>query len=152
MDINKIFGSFDSPDSSSNSWGWNSRSYNYYNPRTLPEVDENHPKYFIRMFWKLIINHLSYGKKLVDFFGQADPSLSVSEIEYAGEKMLYARAYKFIRKIDLKDDYHQKILKEENSKDLRNAYTLAIQFYEEEEEYEKCAFLKKQLDYIKSLS
>lgn len=104
------------------------------------------------MFYKLIVNHLSYGKKLVDFFGQADPSLSVGEIEYAGEKMLYSRAYSFIKKIDLEDNYHQKILKEENSKDLRSAYTLAIQFYEEEEEYEKCAFLKKQLDYIKSSS
>ena len=152
MDINKIFGSFDSFNSSSNSWGLNQRGYDYYNSRTLPKVDENHPRYFIKMFCKLINNHLSYGKKLVDFFGQADPSLAVGEIEYAGEKMLHARAYGFIKKIDLKDEYHQKILKEENSKELRNAYILAIQFYEEEEEYEKCAFLKKQFDYIKSLS
>lgn len=149
MDINKIFGAFDS---SSNSWGWNERSYNYYSPRTLPTEDENHPRYFIKMFWKLIVNHLSYGKKLVDFFGQADPSLAVSEIEYAGEKMLYARAYGFIKKIDIQDRYHQKILIEEDKKELRKAYKLAIQFYENEEEYEKCAFLKKQLDYIKSLS
>lgn len=149
MDINKIFGAFDS---SSNSWGWNERSYNYYSPRSLPTIDENHPKYFIGMFWKLIVNHLSYGKKLVDFFGQADPSLAIAEIEYAGEKMLFARAYGFISKIDLEDKYHQKILIEEDKKELRKAYKLAIQFYEEEEEYEKCAFLKKQLDYIKSSS
>jgi len=144
LDINKIFGAFDS---SSNEW--DHRGYNYYNPRTLPTIDENHPKYFINMFWKLIINHLSYGKKLVDFFGQADSSLAVGEIEYAGEKILHARAYSFIKKIDLKDKYHQKVLKEENSKELRKAYKLAIKFYEEEEEYEKCAFLKKQLDFIK---
>ena len=103
------------------------------------------------MFWKLIVNHLSYGRTLVDFFSQADPSLAVSEIEYAGERMLHARAYGFIKKIDLEDEYHQKILKEESSKELKEAYELAIKFYEEEEEYEKCAFLKKQLDYIKSL-
>ena len=124
---------------------------NYYS-YGKSSIDENHPRYFIKMFWKLIVNHLSYGKRLVDFFGQADPSLAVSEIEYAGEKMLYARAYGFIRKIDLQDKYHQKILKEENSEELTKAYTLSIQFYESEEEYEKCAFLKKQLDYIKSLS
>ena len=29
---------------------------------------------------------------------------------------------------------------------------LSIKFYEEGEEYEKCAFLKEQLDFIKSLS
>jgi len=150
LDIDKIFGSFDS--SSSNSWGWNERSYNYYSSRSLPKIDENHPKYFIGMFWKLIINHLSYGKKLVDFFGQADPSLAIAEIEYAGERMLHARAYGFISKIDLEDEYHQKVLIEEDKKELRRAYKLAIKFYEEEEEYEKCAFLKKQLDFIKSSS
>ena len=149
MDINKIFGQFNS---SSNSGGFDNRSYNYISPSSLPTVDENHPRYFIKMFWKLIVNHLSYGKKLVNFFGQADPSLEVGEIEYVGEKMLYTRAYGFIKKIDLKDKYHQKILKEENTDELRKAYILIIQFYEKEEEYEKCAFLKKQLDYIKSLS
>ena len=104
------------------------------------------------MFYKLIINQLSYGKTLIEFFGQSDPSLEVAEIEQAGERMLHARAYGFIKKIDLEDKYHQKVLKEENSKDLKNAYNLAIKYYESEEEYEKCAFLKKQLDFVKSLS
>ena len=109
MDINKIFNSFDS--SSSNSWGWNERSYNYYSPRSLPSVDENHPRYFVKMFYKLIINQLSYGRTLIEFFGQSDPSLEVAEIEQAGERMLHARAYGFIKKIDLEDKYHQKVLK-----------------------------------------
>jgi hypothetical protein len=147
LDINKIFGAFDS---SSNEW--DHRGYNYYSPRTLPKIDENHPKYFIRMFWKLITNHLSYNKHLIDFFNQSDSSLDTSSIEYAGEKILYARAYNFIKRIDLEDDYHQKILKEENSKELKKSYKLIIRFYEDEEEYEKCALLKKQLDYIKFLS
>ncbi len=148
MDINKIFGAFDS---SSNSWDGDSSQYmGFYTYK--PKIDENHPKYFVNMFWKLIVNHLSYGKKLVDFFGQADPSLAVGEIEYAGERMLFARAYTFIKRIDLDDYYHQKILIQEDSKELRKAYKLAIKFYEEEEEYERCAFLKKQLDFIKSSS
>ena len=143
MDINKIFGAFDS-----SSDGWDYRGYNYYNPRTIPTIDENHPKYFVKMFWKLIVNHLSYGRQLVDFFGQADPSLEVAEIEYAGERMLYARAYSFIKKIDIEDQYHQKVLRGEKENKLVEAYKLSIEFYEREEEYEKCAFLKKQLDFI----
>ena len=75
------------------------------------------------------------GKKLVDFFSQADPSLAINEIEYAGERMLYSRAYGFIKKIDLEDKYHQKLLREENTSKLKEAYTLAIKFYENEEEY-----------------
>ena len=147
MDINKIFGAFDS---SSNEW--DHRGYNYYNPRTLPTIDENHPKYIVRMFWKLIIDHLSHSKQLISFFSTSDLSIESSEIEYAGEIMLYARAYSYIEKIDLEDQYHQKVLKEENRKKLVKAYNMSIKFYESEEEYEKCALLKKQLDYIKSLS
>ena len=149
MDIDKIFGSFNS---SSNSWGWNPRSFNYSDARTLPTIDENHPRYFIKMFKKLIVNHLGDSKKLINFFGSADASLPIEEIEKFGEIMVYGRAYTFIKKIDIEDSYHAKILKEENSPLLVEAYDMALQFYESEEEYEKCALLKKQLDFVNLLS
>ena len=149
MDIDKIFGSFDS---SSNSWGWNPRSFNYSDARALPIIDENHPRYFIKMFKKLIVNHLGDSKKLINFFGSADASLPIEEIEKFGEIMVYGRAYTFIKKIDIEDSYHAKILKEENSPLLVEAYDMALQFYESEEEYEKCALLKKQLDFVNLLS
>ena len=147
MDINKIFGAFDS----SSNGGWVPKGYDYTDSRSLPVIDENHPKYFINMFWKLIINHLSYSKQLINFFGESDSSISTVEIEYAGEKMLYARAYGYIARIDINDEYHQKILGEEKKEKLVKAYILSIDFYEKEEAYEKCAFLKKQLDFANSL-
>jgi hypothetical protein len=147
LDINKIFGAFDS---SSNEW--DHRGYNYHNPRTLPTIDENHPRYMVKMFWKLILNHLFYSKQLINFFGSADSTISTGEIEYISEKMLYSRAYGYISQIDIEDTYHQKILKEDKQKELLKAYSFAINFYENEEEYEKCAFLKKQLDFVKSSS
>ena len=66
--------------------------------------------------------------------------------------MLYVRAYSFAEKIDVEDPYHQKLLKEENCDKLIKAYKMSIKFYENEEGYEKCAFLKKQLDFVNSLS
>ncbi len=145
MDINKIFNSFGS---SSNSWGWNPRGFNYEDARTLPTIDENHPRYFIKMFKKLVVNHLGDSKRLINLFGSADASLPVEEIERFGEVMVYGRAYTFIKKIDIEDSYHAKILREESSPSLKEAYSMALQFYEENEEYEKCAVLKKQLDFI----
>jgi hypothetical protein len=149
LDINKIFGQFDS---SSNNGRFDNKSFNYYNPRTLPSVDEDHPRYFVRMFWKIITNYLSYGKQLTNFFDATDSSIPMQEIEYIGEKMMYARAYSFIEKVDINDKYHQKVLKKENYEKLIMAYKMSIEFYENEEEYEKCALLKKQLDFIKFLS
>ena len=149
MDINKIFGQFNS---SSNSGGFDNKSFNYYNPRNLPTLDENHPKYFIRMFWKLIINYMNYNSQLLNFFSSSESFTSTHEIEYAGRVMLHARAYGYVQNIDIGDQYHQKILKEEDHSKLVEAYSISIKFHEQEEEYEKCAFLKKQLDFIKTLS
>ncbi len=100
------------------------------------------------MFWKMIFNHLVYSKSLINFFESSNSSLDIQYIEEASERMLYLRAYQFIKKIDIKDPYHQKILQEENLKNMQKAYQMSIEFFENEEEYEKCAFLKKQLDFI----
>ncbi len=145
MDINKIFGAFNS---SSKDDGWDYKGVNYYNPRTLPDIDENHPRYFIKMFQKLVINYTGYSDKIIDFFGQADPELNIGEVKKAGESMLYNRAYSYINKIDIQDEYHIKILFQEINPDLEKALYKTLLYFENEEEYEKCAILKKYLDFL----
>lgn len=145
MDINKIFGAFNS---SSKDDGWDYRGVNYYNPRTIPEIDENHPRYFIKMFQKLIINYTGYSDKIIDFFGQADPELNIGEVKRAGESMLYNRAYGYIKHIDVQDEYHVRILFQETNPKLQEALNKTLFYFENEEEYEKCAILKKYLDFL----
>ncbi len=145
MDINKIFGAFNS---SSKDDGWDYKGVNYYNPRTLPDIDENHPRYFVKMFQKLVINYTGYSDKIIDFFGQADPELDIGEVKKAGESMLYNRAYSYINKIDIQDEYHIKILFQEINPDLEKALYKTLLYFENEEEYEKCAILKKYLDFL----
>ena len=145
MDINKIFGSFGS---SSRDDGWEPRGYNYTNPRTLPEIDENHPRYYVKMFVKLILNYRNYSKKLINFFGSADPELNIRDIEEAGDSMLFERAYSYIKEIDLQDKYHIKIIFQEATPELEEALNKSLKFYENQEEYEKCIILKKYLDFL----
>jgi len=145
LDINKIFGAFNS---SSKDDGWDYRGVNYYSPRTIPEIDENHPRYFLKMFQKLIINYTGYSDKIIDFFGQADPELNVGEVKKAGESLLYHRAYEYISKIDIQDEYHIKILFQEANPKLEEALQKTLFYFETEEEYEKCATLKKYLDFL----
>ena len=52
-------------------------------------LDENHPRYFIGMFSKLINNNLFYQKGLVKMFKEADPSFDVDGVEKAGRYMLF---------------------------------------------------------------
>lgn len=144
MDINKIFGAFDSS-SRDDSWerGYDGMKYALPSP-----ISENHPRYFIKMFQKLILNYTGYSDKIIDFFGQADPDLDIGEVKRAGETMLYNRAYNYLINIDIQDEYHVRILFEEANSKLEEALQKTLSFFENEEEYEKCAILKRYLDFL----
>ena len=144
MDINKIFGAFNSS-SKDDSWG---DSYGMAYTPSVRQIDENHPRYFIKMFQKLIINYTGYSDKIIDFFGQADPDLDIREVKRAGENMLYGRAYNYLINIDIQDEYHVRILFEEANSKLEEAMQKTLSFFENEEEYEKCAILKRYLDFL----
>ncbi len=142
MDINKIFGAFNS--SSRNDDGFEQPTFLH----AYKDDEENHPKYYVRMFTKLVLNYTNYNKQLIDFFGKTDPELDVSEITQTGESMLYQRAYQYITQIDMKDEYHTKIFIEEANSKLKEALNKSLNFFEVEEEYEKCAILKQYLDFL----
>ena len=110
--------------------------------------DEDHPRYYIKMFVKLVQNYTTYNKQLVRFFGSSDPELSTQEIEATGEMMLYSRAYEYLNKIDIQDKYHIKVLFEEADIELEQALSKSLNYFEIEEEYEKCAIIKKYLDFL----
>ena len=143
MDINKIFGAFNS---SSKDEGNN---WNYYQlPSTHPTVDENHPRYFIKVFTKMVLSYTGYSDKIIDFFANADPEIDADNVKRAGESMLYNRAYGHITKLDIQDEYHIKILFQEANSKLEKALNKSLSYFENEEEYEKCAILKKYLDFL----
>jgi hypothetical protein len=142
LDINKIFGTFGS--SSRDDDGFEHPTFLY----TYKSDEENHPRYYIKMFTKLVLNYTNYNKKLINFFGSADPALNLSEIQQTGEFILYERAYSYILEIDIQDKYHIKVLFEEADEKLQEALNKSLKFFENEEEYEKCAFLKKYLDFL----
>ena len=142
MDINKIFGAFGSSSKDENGFDQPTFLYAYR------DDEENHPRYFVRMFVKLVLNYTNYNTQLVNFFGKADPGLDIAEISQTGETMLYERAFQYLKMIDIQDKYHIKILFEEANPKLEEALNKSLKYFEEGEEYEKCAVLKKYLDFL----
>jgi len=141
MDINKIFGTF----------GSSSRNDDFPPANFLSTskiIEDNHPRYYLKMFVKLIQNYTLYSKQLFNFFSLSDPSLNIQEIEQVGKIMLHERAFEYLKEIDLQDKYHIKILFEEANKELEQALNKSLKHFEEKEEYEKCAVLKKYLDFL----
>ena len=144
MDINKIFGMFNSKNEKEEG--------DFPAPDFLKVMEENHPRYFLGMFEKLINNHLSYQRGLIEMFKSSDSSLDMKDIERAGENLLFNRAWEHINKFNIKDEYSQEILAEKGTEKFEKAVNSAIIYFENEEEYEKCAFLKKFLDFCNSPS
>jgi len=145
LDINKIFGAFNSS-SKDDSWGY--QPYSYSTPKSFTALDENHPRYFIKIFQKLVINYTGYSDQLIDFFASSDPEIDVANVKRAGESMLYNRAYGYLTKIDVQDEYHIKILFQEANPKLEESLQKTLFYFEKEEEYEKCAIVKKYLDFL----
>lgn len=142
MDINKIFGAFNS---SSRDEGSISA---FTPPKKISFIDEDSPSYKLGMFKKLILNYLNYTHSLIGLFDKADPEVDISNIKKVGEIMLYDRAYNYIKDIDLHKRSHIDALFREAKIDLESALNKSIDHFESLEEYEKCAILKKYLDFL----
>ena len=140
MDINKIFDLF------------NQTEFDAPLAKKAKAVDEllnfkETPVFWVGMFKKLILNNQNFYKQLLHFL----PSEVVNEIlslDDASEKVVFARAWYYISKIDLSHEVDRDALKVFGDKELVICFKMAISYYEEKEEYKRCAHLKKIQDYV----
>ena len=107
---------------------------------------KNTPIYWIGMYKKLILNHINFNRKIVKFFKEANEELDVSEVKEAGEFVVYNRAWSYIKDIDVDNKDHIDAIEKYCDEYLDIALKLGISFFEQLEEYEKCALLKHILD------
>ena len=129
MDIEEIFNLFKTPEE---------------------EKDENvqinlneYPAVWMGMFKKLIINYQTFSQQLLKFFESSDPQLDTEDIRKAGCHMVFNRALENLSKIEVDNSFHVECLKFYADKDFKKALILSIDYFESQEEYEKCAFLLK---------
>ena len=144
MDINKIFGLFETPE--------DKRSdiiQDDYNK--IIENYKNHPLYWVGMVKKLIHNHTLFNDRLLDFFSNLDEGLDRIDIDRASEYIVFNRAWNYIGKIDPTNRIHQEALFHFLDIHLKVALELLLNYFQEQEEYEKCTHLKNNLNFIKLL-
>jgi hypothetical protein len=110
------------------------------------------PVYWIGMYKKLVLNHLNFNKKVVQFFKESNHELDVVDMENAGEFVVYNRAWYYIQNVDINVEEHVLAIEKYQDEYLDTALKLGINFFEEQEEYEKCALLKRILDKIQEIS
>jgi hypothetical protein len=143
VDVNKIF-----------------RLFNGEEFDSLPEKSQvveaaidfkEHPLFWVGMFKKLIQNHKVYNRSMINFFSKMDEDLDLYDVEDAGEFIVYNRAWFWISKIDIKESIHQNALTHYADEILLTYTKVVILYFQELEEYEKCAHLKKIQDFLESI-
>lgn len=109
------------------------------------------PSYKISMFSKIIQNHENFGLKVVQFFNRIESEMSMDDVKNAGEFIVYNRAWFYIQNINLKNPEDFKAIKDNASNEFLTSLMLSISYWEKDEEYEKCGFLKEIQDCVKVL-
>ena len=137
MDLNKFFGFLN---------GNSSEEKLKENLKTIKST----PYFKIGMFTKLIINGLSFKKQVIMFFENSDGELDMKDVDLMGEFMMYHRAWYWISQMDWNDEEWIDDLKKSTTQEFLTALKLSINYFEDEEEFENCAFLKKIQDFVEN--
>jgi hypothetical protein len=130
MDLDSIFNLFNNEED--------------YNDETSLLMDfSEHPLFWISGFNKVIDNHLFFKLYTVKNFRNISPDINIEELERAGEKLMFIKAWEYIQDMDLSKGFHVECIKLKASKEFVHNLQITIKFFEDLEEYEKCALLKK---------
>jgi len=110
------------------------------------------PIYWLGMYKKIVLNHINFNKKILKFFKSADVELDVEDMKEAGELFVYTKAWVYVENIDIKDEKHIEAIKYYSDEFLDTSLELGISYFQEIEEYEKCAhlllILKKSQEFL----
>ncbi len=124
MDLNKIFNVFNKQED-------------------YKELEDfkNSNTFKLRMFIKLIKEGENFKSHIVSFMGSSNKPLDIEEIDLAGEYIIYIRSFYWFEQIDLKG-FNILDLRNIKIEDLNMCIFKSLKFYENIEEYEKCAKLR----------
>ena len=137
MDPNSIFSLFDSEPE---------------NREVEPEKEikdlPNHPYVLLGLFTRMVLRGEEAIHNSVDFLKALNPDIDLESIREINRYMLYLSGFNYLSKLSLEDPFHQDILLEKAGADFLTACQKSIQFFQEREDYEKCALIKKYSDFI----
>lgn len=121
--------------------------------KTKNEIKEfmNGPFAKIGMFVKLIQNHHIFHQKLEKFLKKEQPNYNVESTKEASEFTVYNRAWSYIKNISLDNHDDVNAIINFDNKVFYKALDSAVTFFEQYEEYEKCAHLYKIKEVVKEI-
>jgi hypothetical protein len=106
-------------------------------------VFNNSPYHKLGMFTKLIVNHFIFHAKLEKFLKKEEPTYNVESTREASEFVVFNRAFNYLNQINPLDKEVTFAVLDFDSKILTKTLESALIYFENLEEYEKCAHIHK---------
>lgn len=106
-------------------------------------VFNNSPYHKLGMFTKLIVNHFVFHAKLEKFLKKEEPSYNVQSTKKASEFVVFNRAFSYLNQINPLDKEVTFAVLDFDAKILNKTLESALIYFENLEEYEKCAHIYK---------
>tara|TARA_B100000768_G_scaffold178076_1_gene193240 strand:+ start:1139 stop:1552 length:414 start_codon:yes stop_codon:yes gene_type:complete len=125
--------------------------FNLFPPKDVIENNDVHidftesPTYYLGMWKKIILNHINFNKKILQFFKKTNDEFDIQDVAEAGTHVVFNRAWYYLKSIDIKNDDHIKSIKDYKDDYLETSLELGIKHFQKIEEYEKCAHILKVL-------
>jgi len=109
-----------------------------------------HPYVLMGLFTRMILRGEDSIQNTIEFLKvvNMDSHFDFESNASLSRYMLYIAGFKHLSKLSLEDPFHQEVLLEKAGEDFLTACGKAIQFFQDREEYEKCALIKKFSDFI----
>jgi|TARA_R110000823_G_scaffold292467_1_gene411264 hypothetical protein len=113
------------------------------NEQTKLEIKEfmEGPYAKIGMFVKLIQNHHVFHLKLEKFLKKEQPDYNVESTKEASEFTIYGRAWSYIEQVDINSNDDIEAIISFDKKLLNSTLKGAVKYFEDLEDYKKCAHL-----------
>lgn len=106
-------------------------------------VFNNSPYHKLGMFTKLIVNHFIFHAKLEKFLKKEEPTYNVESTREASEFVVFNRAFNYLNQINPLDKEVTFAVLDFDNKILTKTLESALIYFEELEEYKKCAHIYK---------
>jgi hypothetical protein len=136
MDINKIFDLFDS----------SSKDELVQDRSAIVNDFKEHPAYWLGMYKKLIFNQKLFSQRIIYHLNKLDTD---QDLEVVGNNLAFERGWYYIQKFNVNEEIHKDSIILLLDSILLKTLEDGIYHFQEKEEYERCAHLKKILDISK---
>jgi hypothetical protein len=105
----------------------------------------------IGMFVKLIQNNIVFNEKLKQFFKKAQQEFDEEVTKQSSEFTVFNRAWYYVKGIDIDNKEHLYAVIKQDTQYLLDSLERAIKYFEDREEYEKCAHIHKIEKIVKEI-